>query len=348
MSLNDELQTIYTQLANANKVKAEPASQLANNGAGTPQATPAPEPAAVAPEVVATVPNVGAGVNNPQGDSAVDGMIDDWDVSQPKPDTNDISELAKEFGFDNVKSKSDFAQAVKQLKESTNQSSLLDNIPSELAQAVKLAAQGNKNYYEYLRATAVDWSKQDPTALFENWVFDKLSEQGKTAEEIEEYINRIDPMDKNLRGRDLQRQFSDQQRQQQEYIRQQAAQEAFVFETKTKSALESLNDVYGFKLNPVHKQALLQDFVNTPVGRALLAQTGGDYTKALQGLFNVKYGEQIDKFRRDRVRNVAKRELLNDLQRPQLNTPTNAAAPSQEKVDPIALYLKELKAKSGL
>jgi len=347
MTLEEELAGIVSKL-NPTPTPA-PASPEANiqNHVTPPQPAPVVEPKVAPAAPVAVAPVVEPVVD-------LDAPVDNWEIDAPvspapeAPLQLDVQTLAKELGFESAKTKEDLAKAIAEVKIKAEAASKnIEVLPEDLTKAVEIARQGG-NYLEYLKVSSVDWSKQDPISLFENWVFDRLAKQNKTVEEIDTYLDSVNDVDKDLRGRELQMQYTNYQNQQRAAIEAQARQERQQFENATQSALNSISDVYGFKLSQSHKETLFRDFTSSQIGRALLAQSNGDFKQALTGLFNVKYGAKIDQFRKQQIKNSTKRELLNEITNPKITSPGAIAAPSTDKIDPIKTYLSELQIKTGL
>lgn len=284
----------------------------------------------------------------------LDKPIENWDVDPTDPVTPaaqvvDFQSIAKELGFENITTKEELAKQVSEIKiKAEAPSKNIEVLPEDLAKAVDIAKQGG-NYLEYLKVSAVDWSKQDPILLFENMVYSSMAKSGKTVDEIDAYLDKIDDFDKEFRGRDLQAQYSNIQQQQRSAIEAQTRAEKSQFDNAVQTALHSISDVYGFKVSEPQKETLYRQFTSTPIGRALLAQTGGDYKQALTGLFNINYGAKIDQIRKQQIKSATKRELLEELTNPKITTPANITTPlSNEKVDPIKTYFDEIKIKTGL
>jgi len=346
--LEQGLQDIYSQLS----VKpVEPATTLETH-------VSPPQPPALAAPVAAVTPNVEpvatvVPVVAPMVVD-VDTPVENWELDAPEPVTPvapviDFQSIAKELGFENVKTKEEFAKQVSEIKIKAEAASKnIEVLPQDLAKAVDIAKQGG-NYLEYLKVSAVDWAKQDPILLYENWVYNSLAKNGKNVEEIDEFLDKQSDIEKDLKGRELQNQYIGFQQQQRSNIENQTRAEKQQFDGAVQTALTSLNDIYGFRLNESQKETLYRDFTTNQIGRALLAQTGGDFKQALTGLFNIKYGDKIDRFRKQQIKNATKRELLEEIQNPKLTTPANVGTPlSTEKVDPLKLYFDEVKFKTGL
>lgn len=343
MAFESELSALYGQLS---KTTTEVPVTVPIETAQVPVVQPPVEVPKVDIPAVAQVPVIEAPVK-------LDGIVEDWDTQAPKAETTvtipefDFAALAKELGVTEVKTKEELIAKVSEIKaKATTAPQEPTVLPQDLAKAVEIAKQGG-NYLEYLKVAAVDWSKEDPVILFENWVYDRFAKGGKTSEQIDEYLGKIDEFDKEVRGIELQNQYIAYQNQQRIIIENQARLEKQERDATARRTLDSMNDIYGFKLSGTNKEELFSDFT-TPAGQALLAQAGGNYKKALEGLFTFKYGAKIDQFRKKQLHDLTKRELLNELQNPKITSPSEIANAAVIEKDPIKLYLSELSQKQGL
>ncbi|MBU6390908.1 MAG: hypothetical protein KGJ87_08810 [Planctomycetota bacterium] len=343
--LDNELKDILSQMT------AKPGEQIQlpiiDDHVTPPQpSAPVIAPSAASPkEVIAPEPAIKPSVDGP---TDLDKIVDNWETDLPvtgpvvPAPSFDFQTIAKELGFEAAKTKEDLLKAVSEVKikaEAAQQN--IDVLPEDLAKAVNIAKQGG-NYLEYLKVSSVDWQKQDPVLLFENWAYNALAQKGKTVEEIDDYLEKTSDLDKELRGLELQNQYTQIQQQQRLSIEAQAQAERQAFESSVQAALGKIDDVYGFKLSQSHKDGLLRDFTSKPIGRALLAQTGGDLAQALTGLFNVKYGSKIDQFRKQQIKNAVKRDLLNEIQNPKITAPGAPPAAPTDRVNPLDVYLSGL------
>lgn len=350
MAFESELLSIFGQLAAQPAVEEHPVN-VALQGiveppviapVVAPVVTPKVEPAPVVAPVAAIVA--------PALD--LDAVIEDWDTPQVpvavSPSPVDYSEIAKVLGLGDVKTSNEVISAITALKiKAEAQSKDLPVLPADLAKAVDIAKQGG-NYLEYLKVSAVDWSKSDPVIMFQDWVYDRFGRAGKTAEEIEAYLEKVDDMEKEIRGQELINQYTQYQQNQRLSLETQAKLEKQEQDASVRRALDGLDMVFGFKLGMGHKEELFGDFTSTPIGRALLSQTGGDYKKALERLFLSKYGEKVDAVRRKQLGELAKRDLLTELQNPKITNAGLLTNPNTAPLDPIQMYLSELTQKTGL
>lgn len=348
MTLADELLAVVGTLSDQNKVMPPQTPTLdptlpkaaVSQTASTPP--PAPKEAqGKATEEVTVAPSPQVEVGH---------LVENWDDTvqppavSPSNDVTNLSALAKELGFEGVTTKEELITRVSESKAQKGQPTAL---PTDLAKAVEIASQGG-NYLEYLQVSSVDWSKQDPLTLYENWVFDNLVQKGKTAEEIDAYLDRVDDLDKEMRGVELRNQLVTNQLQRKQSIEHQTQVAQQQFEVSTQKALSQIDDVYGFKLSALQKDSIMRDFTHSPLGRILVSQTNGDFKEALVGMFNLKYGSKIDNFRRQQIKNATKRDLLNEMTNAKITPPGSQPAQPSATIPAINAYLEQLKTQTGL
>lgn len=272
----------------------------------TPEPTPAP---------VAVTPAVKVDV---------DALVDSWDSEQaqtpvtpvpvasappvvtPTVETSSmvLSELAKVLGKDNISRE----EAIKVVQEIKSKVEDFSTLPPNLVKAVEIA-RSNGNYLEYLGVNVIDWSKEDPVILYENYIEDQLRDQTGQVdyERVDKFLDKIDEDEKELRGRELQRQYINAQAQQKAYYEAQAKAEKSQFENTLRRTLDSLDKIADFKLSPSHKEELFSDIVS---GRDLKET---DLQTRVFNAFVKKYFTKLDAFRKTQIRNSVKKEILDEV-----------------------------------
>ena len=268
-------------------------------------------------------------------------VIDDWDSeSTPEPtstpDVQVYQELGKSVGLDGVSSKEDLITKVKELKTSLEKASEvkpspLDSLPEDLAKAVALA-QNNGDYLSYLGVSATDYSKVDPVDLYEAYVEDSLDNPDGTVdyEKVDEYLDSLSDVDKQLRGKQLKQQYIDSQNQKKAYLQAQAEESKIRKERAVKEAVDKLSVINGFKINPSHKQEIYNDLIADPL-KDYRENGSFNYEKMARDRFIVKYYEKLDKFRQTQIKNSTKREIINEITNPQIVKPGTQATPDAKK-----------------
>lgn len=315
-TIQEELNDLFTGLAkNSNSqaaLDAVPAVPATTEPAVTPPVTPT-EPvvptAVVAPvEPVAPVETTfiedwdGVTVTTPPATQA---QVDVPLV--PQVPSFDFSEIAKVLGREDVKTKEDVIKAVNEVKA---QAETLSQIPESLAKAIEIA-KSNGNYLEYLDVSVVDWSKEDPIVLYENYIEDQFFDQ-KTGlvdyDKVDKILEKLDDEEKELRGRDLQRSYIAHQNQQKAFLEQDARNKKSAFESGIKEVVSSLNEINGYKLTPSHKAELLSFVLS---GEDLKAKS---LQERVKNAFISKYFDSLDAYNKTKIKNATKREILQEAQ----------------------------------
>lgn len=321
------------QTTTAPAATTDPAPQVAPNAEPTPVTAPKTEPA----PATATTP------------SAVDAPVDTWDTDETPtqatspapvtapvtPATSDFSDIAKVLGREKIASKDELVTVVNEVKAKADR---LASLPADLQKAIEIA-NSNGNYLEYLGVGVIDWSKEDPITLYENYVINQFTDnQGNVDyERVDKLLDKIEDDEKELRGRDLQRQYINHQANEKARVEYQTRVERQAFEQSVKGAVDSLNDIAGFKLSPTHKAELYNYIVRGE------DQKVNDVSQRVINAFITKYFTKIDSFRKSQIRNATKREILEQATVPQLNAsaePTTSTEP--EKKYGLGEFLKEL------
>ncbi len=297
----------------------------------TPTATPVTQATAAPTPAVAPVTN---------------GIVEDWDTVAPAPVVApvtvapvqvqpqfDFSDVAKALGQE-IKSKEDLIQSVTATKAKVD---ALSSLPENLAKAIEISQLGG-NYLEYLGVTQVDWSKEDPITLYENSVINDLTDTNGAVdyERVDRILDKIDDDEKELRGRNLQRQYSTYQSNQKAQLENQARAQRQAFEQSVKRSVEGLNEIFGFKLSPAHKDELYSDIVK---GEDLKQ---ADVNQRIINRFITKNFGKIDSFRKTQIQNAVKREMLQEAQLPALTPSTETLTSAPAKAYGLEDYIKEL------
>lgn len=344
---------------------------IAQNGNTAPATQPTTEPTVPVnqPPVVpvttaqpqvptATVPNV-----EPTAQTApvvpatpttvdLDAVVSNWDSPEPvssepvvpvtapvQTTTNDLFEVAKVLNLGEIKSKEEFVRAAQELKAKADS---LGVLPDDLAKAVEIAKLGG-NYLEFLNVSVIDWASQDPVVLYENYVIDRYTKDGKVdSEKVDKLLDRMDEDEKELRGLELQNQYMAIQNQQKQNIEQQARASRTQFESEVKRAVDSMDAIAGFKLSPNHKTEILKDILS---GADL---KHNDLRSRVEALALRKYWGKMDEYRKTQIKNATAKQMLDEATFPKLTSTTQPASPDSKSAEPLWMgYLKEIEQRNA-
>lgn len=327
----------FTPVLDATGAPVEQVAPVAAPSNVTPVPAPAPSPTP-APEPV--VP-------------AVDSLIENWEDEVVKaPDvttapvattpatTFDFSEVAKALGKEDVKEKDAVLAAVAELKQKAE---LLQSTPEDLVKAMEIAKAGG-NYLEYLQVSVIDWAKEDPIVLYENYVEDQFLDKSTGLvdyEKVDKILEKMDDEEKEFRGKELQRQYVTYQAQQKDFLQQQAIAKRNTFERTVRQTLDEIKDVNGYVITPAKKAELLE-YVLT--GQDLQEN---DVRSRVVNAFIKKNFQSIDKFMKTKVRNATQREILTEAQIPDIKPSTTTTPAVSTKPYSVSDYIAELENKRG-
>ena len=310
-----------------------------------------PEPTAVTP-TEPVVPEPVAPI--------VDSVIDDWDadakptesVATPTPTAVfDFSEMGKALGTEDIKTKEDLISFVSKVKsEAESAKSGLSDLPQELTKAIELAKTGG-DYLSYLKVSSVDYGKLDPVDVYEEYVIDRSTDENGNVDydKVNTFLDSIQDFDKELRGKEIIKNLQSQQLHAVKQLEDQASKRKEQAISSVQTVLSTLDDVNGFKLKPTHKQELFDWIVSGKMMKeAFFSDKTGEYdfSKVVKAAALLKYGEKMDAYRKQQIRNSVKRELLDDLQNPQVEKPTIAAGAEPKRGYDLGDFVDELKNKT--
>lgn len=328
-----------------------------------PTAPPTPEPAQAEPAV--TPPNVAEPVVAAPAASPVaptekkidvDAVVESWDDPLPAASSTppasaapavtpqapavtvpslELQEIAKVLKKETLTSKD---EALRELESRLKQAEAISALPDPVKKAVEIAALGG-NYLEYLGVSQIDWTKEDPITLYENYVEDQFVDStGRVdIERVDKFLDKLDDDEKEFRGRELQKQYTAYQAQQKANIENQARMERAAFEGSVRKAIESTDNIAGFKLTPSHKEELYSFIVS---GQDVKQP---DVNTRLFNAFITKYWSKIDSFRKQQVRNSTMKTVLDEVTVPQI-TPVGTPGGVQTGSSDFSLdtYIKNL------
>ena len=348
MSLNNDLNQVLKNLSQT-KPTNEPFE---------PVLTPTGEPvepttaAAATPNVVLSQTPVtpsSAAPAAPEPTPVPDGLIEDWktDVTPAEPTAVtpttpvvDFSEIAKVLGKEKINDQKEVVIEVSELKK---RAEMLNSIPKDLAEAIDIASK-NGNYLEYLQVSVVDWAKEDPIVLYENYVEDQCIDPttGQVDyERADKILDKLDEDEKDFKGRELQKQYMAYQTQQREFIKQQAVAKQAQFESDVKRAVNELKDVNGFVIGPADKAALVEFVLK---GEDLRAN---DVRSRVVNAFITKNFNNMTNYLKTKARNTTQREILQEATVPEIKASSEPTPATPTKQYSIHDYIQELAQKKG-
>lgn len=287
-------------------------------------------------------------------------IFDDWDstsssssdedASESEPKELDYSEIGKALGMEKV-TKDELLDAIKKVKQSAD---TLGKLPEDLGAAVKLALEG-KDYKSIFKSDekAFDHSLYDDETLLKH-EYSGLFKDGEgniDMEELNMYIESLDPIQKKIEAKKIRQALdtiSDQRAKQAEYEKQ---QEYLRREQELRQTLDSRNDIKGFKLTPDSKKGIYDKIASGEAVKDMFYNDKGQYdmAKVVEAYFIYQNFDKIKGFLISKARNETKREDFNNISNASVNkTSSHADASPEAKPTGVDLLLKDLMERNGL
>jgi len=308
--------------------------------------TVVPTPKVEAPVVAAKVEPVVLPVT-PIVEVKVDELVNPWDEPvQAVVDTTittapfDFSEIAKALGKEDIKSKEDVVKAITEVQQVTER---FKNVPDDLSRAIEISQLGG-NYLEYLDVSQVDWSKEDPIVLYENYVEGQYFDP-KTGlvdyEKVDKLLDAKSDEEKEFQGKELQRSYISHQKAQKDQILNQVRANRTNFEQSVRQIVDGLTDVQGYVLTPSKKAELLEFVIS---GQDL---KDSDIKSRVVNAFVKKNFTALDKYMKTQMKNSVTRQILEQAQVPAIQPVSEPVDVTPTKKYGLNDYLEELKKQKG-
>lgn len=280
--------------------------------------------------------------------------LDDYSTEEPEAveSSFDFSKLSNDLGFE-VKGKDDLVSRFKELNEQLKSKeaeleSASSSIPEDLKGAIKLAKDGG-DYLEYLKISSVDYNNIDEVELFEYEVSQLFTDSkgNVDTEGLEEYLDSLSDVDKKLKGRELKSQYVQKQQATIAQLERQAAEKKATADKALKQAVDSMNNVAGFKVNPSQKSKLFNDISTGKMVSSLFYDKNGnyDFNKIAENYFKILNFDKIQNFYKQRVKANTKKEILNETTNSNVTAKQELANPGSNtrSQSPLDSYLAALK-----
>ncbi len=349
--LENDLQALVTKFAEGSIKQpnaVDPFAPITDDN-GSSQVPPVVTPAT---DTVPAVVPVTSAAAEPVIVKVEDDLINDWDgvpttpvvpvePVTPTPSKPDFSLIAKALGKEEILGQED---VVKEIEAINRTAEVVKSAPEELVKAMEIAKLGG-DYLEYLKVSSVDWGKEDPTVLYENYVEDQFYDPNTNLvdyEKVDKFLEKLDDEEKEFRGKELQRNYIAHQRQQQAIMKQAAEQKKAHFEHSVRDAVSTLKDVNGFVLTPAKKAELLEYVLKGEDLRESDVQT------RVVNAFIKKNFQAIDSYLKTKIKNTVTRDILTEAQVTSIKPSTEKVESLSTKPFGVAEYIQELKKQRGL
>jgi hypothetical protein len=295
-----------------------------------PETPPTPTPEVTPIEVTSNAPTP-----SPEPTPVVaaeEVTIDDWDKETPAVTTpssqTDFKTIVKDLGFEDAKDWNDVKTRIKSSGDA------FEGVNDELKYAVELAKKGG-DFKSFLKISEVDYTKIDPTQLYEQTM---RNDPNYTKEEIQEHLDSLTPLQKKQYGINLRNQFINQQKTAREQFDSQVAQIARQREEAKAKADQALKEtlgkvekIAGLTIKPHHRQDIYDAITTGRMGQELFfdKKTGEyDYQSMIETYFVKKNLPKI----LEHVQKVSSSEALRKTVREMSNSTVTKPGEAPEPV----------------
>jgi hypothetical protein len=278
-----------------------------------------------------------------------------WDDSteeEPiKPTTTEIdfSHLGSALELGEVKTQEEFIAKTSELKSKLKklEDDAYSGLDDEFKEVIK-ATKSGVNWRDTVAELLVDYSKLDPVQLYEDEFLrdavrnPKYQTEGRYDEgKALAALDLIPDAFREQMGKQLQNNFTHNQRLKQQELRQKAEAKAALAEKALAQAANNLSellplDTYGIKFEQKHSAEIYQGITSSKLTKKHLGMSyqdlinsGADMKAVVRSITLAEKGEKMIKFKADNSKNQAKAEILKKTQNVQLNTSGQRVSPEE-------------------
>jgi len=267
-------------------------------------------------------------------------FFEDWDISSDDdldsdlPPQIDYSAIGKDAGIE-VASKDEFLEKISSYKEENKK------LKEDLLKA-------NENI-ESAEQNQVDFSKIDPKEFFIDASKELFTDEtgALDSEALAAFIEEQDPNMITMQGNMIKKQYVQNQK---ANLEQAAAKEQLSREradVKLREAIKEFDSFNGFKVKDNHKDDLYKNISTGKAMKEMFYTKDGEYdmSKVVKAYFYYKNGEKMEKYRAQRAKNTAIRDVLDSSTNADLRANGRTATATDPNVvpDSFAIFAKSVK-----
>lgn len=295
-------------------------------------------PSGEQPGTSAAVPEVVNSTAQPEVTASED---DSWDSFVTEKETGnaaqpqvDWSEIGKAIGKTDVKTPEDLTGYISNLEKTVSDLKTNpvygENIPKQLQEAIDIANKGG-DYLAYLDVASVNYAEIDPVELYEDEVanFFYNADGSFREQEYLDYLDKQDPTDKMLRGKQIQRELIQVQDSNKQSLKQKVAAEKTENLRRLETSLDKFSKVGNFEVTPKVKKQLFDDLATGKFMSELGINLNGSHNWELlqQAYFKAKYFDAVQAFNEKRAATGTLRGEINKLSNSTVLQPSGISNP---------------------
>ena len=268
---------------------------------------------------------------------------------EESPVSEDLTELAKELGFESVKSKGEVIEEIKRLKELKE---LQKDVPEDLSEAIKLAKQGG-NYLEYLGVATVNYDEYSNRDLVEASmekyyiVTDAAGQKVIDEDALAEFMDSKSPQEINMLGDNIRDTLKGKQESAKAIYRREAEAKVQEKNSQIKSVLDSVSSIAGVKISDPEKQTLYRDIIQSDLSGAIFKGEDGKANpqKIVENYFKIKYFDKVLQVAKSKSATDGKKDVIKRLTNSNVKTTKKSTSPvsGNKTVSALDSYLQQLK-----
>jgi hypothetical protein len=298
----------------------------------------------------ATVEETRPEQTNEKPSETVNEEIEDWDDAQPST-TETVTEsedkiferkLKEAFGDDLIQEDINAFITKAKDKITKQEEDAFLGVPDDLKKAIELSKKG-VDYKEYLKIDNVNYDAYSDADLYGNSIIElfKNSDGSINEDGLQEHLNSLSEIQLKLEGSKIRNFLKNQQLSQKTLLEREAEVRIKQKEQSVSEAVNSLNSVLNFKVNPYQKEKIKSKLLSADLS---LFTTNGtvDYKKAAEAVFKIENFDKIVNYLKTSTANETKKQILDPLVNAEKRNNSTPAYQSDEALNPYLKAQKEL------
>lgn len=352
----DQISILMGEIANGNSNPQEAsATPVASEGATTNTAETTVTETSSTPNVESSTATA-----NVQSDTkAATEEIDDWDepeivsttstttASAPDESWKEIGNVLnlnadkKEVVIEEIKKLSDTKKTLENEIASLKSSS--DYASDDIKKANEIAKAGG-DWKSYLQISSIDYDAYDDTTLIEADVrkYFPSTEEGQA--ELTSYLESISDSERKVRGAQIREMLKSEQANRKIEVERTAKEQKMQADENLRKALDSMNDVYGYKLKPSNKTEIYNDISSGKMVNSMFYNDKGelDFNKMAKNAFILKNFEKLLNYYRNNSKNEGKQEVINSINNLDLNQTSQLPTATAQTKSPLDNWISSM------
>lgn len=283
------------------------------------------------------------------------GPIEDWDkVTEVKGnDKQNLEKVAFELGLKDTKPESiidSYKNLQKELETAKNQKPE-DLFADETLRKANEIAKSGGNWVEFLALNTVDYSKISDREL----VASEMQKLGvvdtEESKDLTEHLDGMSSADLKLKANDIRQRLVSQQNTAKDNLSRQAEESKRRVDSELRNALNSIEEISGFKVNPHHKKQIYDDLTTNSIMKAFFQNDEGnvDMRVAAENTFKLRNFDKLLEYYKAKGQNEGKRQVLDKLENVEIESkPVPTEQTKSPEKEPSIQLLDLMKEGKGL